>query len=99
MATTTDFDTWLEENVDGTDYNDVYSIFQAVNNLTDMGGFEVKKNSNGRIFVSNGLSDETLMISSDAAKETFLKMIEDKYCEDMDIEGYYTFHRAMERDD
>jgi len=99
MATVTDFDTWLEENVDGTDYNDVYSIYQAVNDVTDMGGFEVKKNPQGRIFVSNGFSDETLMIASDAAKETFLKMIEDKYCEDMGIEGYYAFHHAMEKDD
>ena len=99
MATVTDFDTWLEENVDGTDYNDVYSIYQAVNDVTDMGGFEVKKNPQGRIFVSNGFSDETLMIASDSAKETFLKMIEDKYCEDMGIEGYYAFHHAMEKDD
>ena len=99
MATVTDFDTWLEENVDGTDYNDVYSIYQAVNDVTNMGGFEVKKNPQGRIFVSNGFSDETLMIASDAAKETFLKMIEDKYCEDMGIEGYYAFHHAMEKDD
>ena len=99
MATVTDIDTWLEENVDGTDYNDVYSIYQAVNDVTDMCGFEVKKNPQGRIFVSNGFSDETLMIASDAAKETFLKMIEDKYCEDMGIEGYYAFHHAMEKDD
>ena len=99
MATVTDFDTWLEENVDGTDYNDVYSIYQAVNDVTDMGGFEVKKNPQGRIFVSNGFSDETLMIASDAAKETFLKMIEDKYCDDIGIEGYYAFHHAMEKDD
>ena len=37
--------------------------------------------------------------ASDAAKETFLKMIEDKYCEDMGIEGYYAFHHAMDKDD
>ena len=97
--TTTDFETWLEDNVDGTDYNEVYSIYQAVNDVADMGCFEVKKNPQGRIFVDNGFSDDTLMIASDAAKETFLKMIEDKYCEDMGIEGYYAFHHAMDKDD
>jgi hypothetical protein len=39
MATVTDFDTWLEENVDGTDYNDVYSIYQAVNDVDNLGRF------------------------------------------------------------
>lgn len=99
MATITDFEQWLDENVDGNDYIDVYSVYCTVNEGMGQGGYEIKKNqSNGRLFVT-GPGENTLMIASDKAKEAFLKMIEDRYCEDMDIEGYYAFHHAMEKDD
>lgn len=39
------------------------------------------------------------MLASEAARQTFLSIIEDKYCEGMDIEGYYAYHHAMEKGD
>ncbi len=98
MATITNFNDWLDDNVDGNDYNDVYSIYHAVSEESDFGGFEVSKNSSGRLFVS-GPGEDTLMISTEKAIETFLKTIESRYCDEMDIEGYYYFHHAMEKDD
>ena len=43
MATITDFEEWLDENVDGTDYIDVYSVYCTVNEGMGQGGFEIKK--------------------------------------------------------
>jgi hypothetical protein len=39
------------------------------------------------------------MLASDKARDAFLRKIEDDYCEEMDIEGFHAFHKAMEKDD
>lgn len=98
MATITDFDEWLEEAIDGGDYSDVYSLYHTITDEVNNGGFQISKN-NGRWFVVSGNCEDTLMISTEKARQTLLSIIEERYCEDMDIEGYYYFHRAMEKDD
>lgn len=97
MATITDFDEWLEEAVDGDDYNDVYNLYQTISEEVNYGGFEISIN-NGRWFLKSGNCDDTLMISTENARDTLLNIIEDRYCEDMGIEGYYAFHHGMEND-
>lgn len=98
MNSITDFREWLE-STDLSGYNDVYSLYHSVCNIEDFGSYETVKTSNGGYVVTSCDSDMTLFIASEKARETFLKIIEDDYCEGMDIEGYHAFHRAMEKDD
>lgn len=99
MATITDFDTWLEGN-DLSDFNDVYSLYHSVAEVEEWGGYKtIKGKDAGQYIVSSSECEEDLFLASEKAREYFLKTIEKQYCEDMDIEGYYGFHHAMERDD
>lgn len=98
MATITDFEDWLEEAIDGIDYSNVYNLYHTILDEADYGGFQITKR-NGMWFVKSWDCEDTLMIASEKARDTLLSIIEDKYCEDMDIEGYYAFHSAMDKDD
>lgn len=101
MPTTTDFSAWLS-CIDLSDYNDVWSLYHTVSDLSNYSSFEIteKKTANeARYFLKSVECDDTLMLASEKARQTFLAMIEDGYCEGMDIEGYYDYHHAMEKDD
>lgn len=97
---TTDFNSWLFCHVIPTDYIDVYDCYMAIHDKEGNYRFDVKNNvEQGKLFVTPVGSDDTLMIASEKARQTILNMIEGKYCDGMDIESYYAFHEAMERDD
>lgn len=98
MSSTTNFTEWLESYLVPTDYEEVYNLSQAVENAETWGVFEGSEN-NGMTFVKRYGCEEYLSLVSDKAKKTFLEYIENTYCKDLDIEGYYAFHRAMEKDD
>lgn len=101
MATTTDFSAWLS-CIDLSDYNDVWSLYHTVSDLSDYSSFKItEKETVGETiyFLKTFECDDTLMLASEAARQTFLSIIEDYYCEGMDIEGYYAYHHAMEKDD
>ena len=99
MATITNFQTWLDQT-DLGDYNDVYSLYQAVNNIENWGGYEVTKGRvEGQYFVDAIDADDTLFLASELARQTFLNIIESTYCEDLNIESWYSYHRAMDKDD
>lgn len=97
---TTNFNEWLDQ-VDLSDYNTVYELYQTVANLESYGSFDIEpaKGSDERWIVSSYDTDEKLLVSGHAAQQTLLKIIEDNYCEDMGIEGFYGYHHAMEKDD
>lgn len=101
MATITDFSAWLS-CIDLSDYNDVWSLYHTVSDLSDYSSFEidVKKDSKGtKYFLKSVECDDTLMLASEKARQTFLSMIEASYCEGTDIEEYYAYHHYMEKDD
>ena len=99
MASITDFNTWLEGN-DLSDYNDVYSLYNSVANVEEWAGYKtIKGRTEGQYVVSSIECGEDLFLASEKARESFLKTIEEQYCEGMDIEGFYGFHHAMEKDD
>lgn len=97
---TTDFQDWLDQ-IDFSDYNTVYELYQTVNSLESFGSFEIApaKGSNDRWIVTTYDTDQPLLISGQKARQTLLDIIEDNYCEDMGIEGFYAYHHAMEKDD
>lgn len=95
----TDFDLWLD-NVDLTDFNDVYSLYHSVSGIEDWGAFRTERGRGPQqLLVHSSDCDEALLLASDKARDAFLKKVEDDYCEDMDIESFYGFHHAMEKDD
>lgn len=72
-----------------------------MNDLSDYGMFSIKEArgaTNGWIVYSED-SDMTLHILNENARTTFLKLIEDTYCEGMNEEGWYAYHKAMEKND
>ena len=96
----TDFDAFLD-NVDD-DYEEVYSLYRAVTDETDMGFFKCVSGRAGTWIVKSSAGVEDLFLASPAAKQAFLKAIEGRFIGDdddgMDMESWYFYNRAMEKD-
>lgn len=100
MSTTQDFKDWLD-GLELKDYDDIDSLYRTVETLTDYGVFSIAEangEDNGWI-VTSEYADEAIHIASEKARQTLLSMIESRYCEGMSEEGWYAFHRAMEKND
>lgn len=94
----TDFDLWLD-SVDLSDFNDVYALYHSVSGIEDWGSFRTERGRGfQQLLVHSSDCSEPLLLASDKARDAFLKKVENDYCEDMDIESYYGFHHAMEKD-
>lgn len=98
MASTTDFQEWLD-GTDLSDYNDVYSLYYSVYNVESFGSYTTVKTANNGYVVTSCDIDMSLFLATEKAREAFLKKVEDDYCKGMGIEGYYAFYHAMEKDD
>lgn len=95
----TDFDLWLN-SVDLSDYNDVYALYHSVSGIEDWGAFRTERGRGAQqLLVHSYDCEEPLLLASDKARDAFLKKVEIDYCESMDIESYYGFHYAMEKND
>lgn len=97
---TTNFQDWLDQ-IDFSDYNTVYELYNAIETLQSCGSFEVEpaRGSDERWIVTSVDSDQPLLVSGQKARQALLDKIENDYCEGMGIEGYYSYHKAMEKDD
>ena len=98
--TTKDFSEWLI-CMDLSDYEDIYSLYRSVEECETYGSFEtqIAKGSNNGWIVKATYIDESLHLASEKAKNTFLSMIEKRYFNDMDAEGWYAYNKAMQKDD
>ena len=100
VMTTDIFDEWLD-NVELENYDDIDSLYRTVNDLSDYGMFTITEANgvdNGWILKEDG-GDIALHIKTEKARGTFLSIIESRFCEGMSEEGWYAFHKAMEKDD
>jgi hypothetical protein len=101
MATMTDFKEWISA-ADLEDHNDVYCLYNAVEKLEEWGGFKCtkKETSKGNLyFVKCSYLDDILMLLSDKARDFFMDHLERTYAGEMNIEGWYYFKQAMEKND
>lgn len=101
MNTITDFNSWLG-CIDLSDYNDVYSLYRTVSDLSPWGSFEIKvKNASAgeQYFLTSCECDDVLMLATEKARIAFLRKLVSDNCGDLDMESYYSFHHAMEKDD
>lgn len=98
MATTTDFQEWLD-NLDETNIEEIYCLYESIVGVTQMGGFNCSQN-NGRLFIKTDQNDSTLMLASGKAVKAFLDKLDSEYGGDFGwVGGHYEFVRAMEKDD
>lgn len=100
MERTDQFDEWLD-SIDLDNYDDIDSLYRTVNELSDYGLFSIEEArgiNNGWILKEEGC-DLVLHIKTDKARLSFLNLIEGRYCEGMSEEGWYAFHKEMEKDD
>lgn len=100
MERTDQFDEWLD-TVELEDYDDVDSLYRTVNDLSDYGVFSIdaaRGENNGWILKVEG-GDMVLHLKTEKARRSFLSILEDRFCEGMSEEGWYAFHKAMEKDD
>lgn len=88
---------WLSA-VDLENYEEIYSLYRAVVDKGNYGLFGITERENKIILKADHL-EETLEFSDEDELSSFSDLIEEEYMEDMDPEGWYGFHRAMEKDD
>ena len=98
MATITDFDAWLIVVLFDEDYNDVCCLYRSVNEEDAYGIFSTSRNGE-RLFVKCDICDDTLMLASQKAKDTFLSIIDSKYLKGMTVDAYEAYHHEMEKED
>ncbi|MEQ5321509.1 hypothetical protein ABN267_10210 [Providencia rettgeri] len=102
MSSTTDFDSWLSNWVDGNDHNDVHSLFSAVKNIEDMGTYSCEAGPReGTWIIKAPHADESLFLASISARDAFLSALRDYSVgsdDDMDIDSWHYMRRAMEKD-
>lgn len=93
---TSDFGVWLEMvGPSQEDYGEVYSLFLAVSEEQEDDFFKCWK-YRGQWFVKSNTMDYTLRIPTEAARQEFLRRIEDRYCGDLDVESWYHCQRNID---
>lgn len=96
-----DFKVWLA-GIDLENYDDVHSLYMSIQQIDEYGGFTTtrRETQNGeQFFIKCDWAEEPLILQSDKARRFMLKHIEQTYCGEMDMEGWYAYHKAMEKDD
>ena len=96
MSTTINFKKWLFFNVVKIQRN--LFLYRAVENEESEAHWSVTHN--GDKLIIEGITDECLLIASQDAKQTFLEIMEETYCDngEMDMESWCACHEAIDND-
>jgi len=98
MATTTDFQEWLD-NLDDNDIEDIYCLYESIVGVTEIGGFKCSQ-KNGMLFIQTVDNDQTLMLASGKAIKAFLDKLDNEFGGDFGwVGGHHDFVRAMRKND
>lgn len=92
------FTDWLDGNLMGDDYDDVYCLYLAVFNVDSYGMYSAKKVGDN-IIVKSDMGEEKLILRDETERQKFLDYLDDTYGEDIGVEALYSFNKAMEKDD
>lgn len=79
-------------------YEEIYCLHQSVSEISEYGLFTTYKKGR-HIFVKSDIVEEELELKNESQRREMLEIIEEDYMDGMDPEGFYGFHRAMEKDD
>ena len=88
---------WLEA-VDLENYEEIYSLYLTAYNSASYGIFSITEDIDKTILKANHVA-ETLEFENEEKLNDFALFIEEEYMEEMGAEGWYAFHKAMEKDD
>ena len=95
----TDFEEWINFH-ELTDYNDVYCLYHSVADIEEWGLFKtVHGRGKDKYVLKSTVCDDPLLILSETARTTFLNMVEKKFCGELDIESWYNFSHANDKED
>lgn len=92
------FEDWLKENLDDSDFDDVYDLYLAVQNLDMYGMYEAWRDGD-KIIVKSDSGDAKLTLRNERERQKLLDYLDDTYGEDIGVESLYDFRRAIEKDD
>ena len=102
MATTTNFNEWIE-NLQEEENNDIETIshlYDSIQASTQMGIFTTEVDAQDRKFVTCDFHDDTLMLATPRAETAFLNILDDKYGGDFGwVGGHWDFVRNMRKND
>ena len=88
---------WLNA-VDLENYEEIYSLYLSALNNEDYGLFSIT-NELDKIIIKAHHMDETLEFENLEKLREFADFVEEEYMDEMGADGWYAFHRAMEKDD
>lgn len=95
---TTDFNTWIYENVEINDINEVWSLYQAVAmESKDYAPYSAIRKGDV-VYVQHSNKNESLAILSDEAKKAFINILEYPYLEQGGIELAKAYEDHMDHD-
>lgn len=96
---TTDIDRWLD-GLSLDNHYEVYDLYTTVVSEMNMNLFHISINENypRRLFIIPVAQDLDTLMLTDKSKPLFLRKFEDKFCDGMDGETYFSFEREKEKD-
>jgi hypothetical protein len=99
-TTLTDFDEWLDGAVATDLVEDVYALYEAVDGETGFAQYKAERAANGQLFVSYGDDSPWLRLSTNEAKEGFLRRIGGRYVGEgcMDVGAWYVMQMGLASD-
>lgn len=99
-TTLTDFDEWLDVAVATDLVEDVYALYEAVEGETEFAQYKAERAVNGQLFVSYGADSPWLRLSTNEAKEGFLRRIGGRYIGEgcMDVGAWYVMQMGLASD-
>lgn len=101
MAATTDFDVWLDAVQLEDNPEEVRALYQAVRHLESVSPFAIQAATGpeGRWLVSVPHVSDPLLLASHEATKTFLRHLQNRHCDGMDVEMWCDFKHREAKDD
>lgn len=103
MGNTTEFKEWLS-NVNLDDHQDVYDLYNSINNYETAGKFHTSKevtNDGSEYFVKAEGNQDPLHLKSEEEKFSFLQFIAEEYTDsgDGNVETWYNLKKEVNKID
>ena len=97
---TTDIDKWLE-CVTLDNHYEVYDLYTTVASEMNMNLFHISINENPprRLFIIPVAQDMDTLMLTDKSKPLFIRKLEEKFCDGMDCETYFSLDVEKEKDE
>lgn len=96
---TTSFEDWLSGVNLEDSFDDVHSLYRAVSERGSYGLFSCSTKGDMTFVTCEAETEQTLILASEKARESFVAHLERLYGGDLTIEGQYYYNKQMEKMD